>query len=164
MKHEHFNGACAQIGRTIAARIFPDQDVLETIEEICSTYNIRYGQISSCIGSLRHVVMNYVDREVPTKAEDGYTTRVEMSGGFSLLAGQGLVSPADEEGKLNIHLHFTFTGKNNVVYGGHILRGTRSLTTIDLFITELNGIKIRRFREESTGVVVSAFEEDTSEI
>jgi len=157
MTKENFNSAVAQTGRTIAARILPDKDVLETIEEICQAYNIKYGQISTCIGSLRKINMNYVSSSVFK-----YTTSMVMEGAFSILAGQGLVSPAEEKDKLNTHLHFVISGQHDAIYGGHVEHGTRTLTTLDLFITELSGLKISRSRDEVTGAVVTSFEEDRS--
>lgn len=158
MEKKHFSAAQASSGRVIAARILPDLDILETIEEICGYYNIRYGQISVCIGSLRQIKMNYVSTTVPIPGQ-GYTTKMELDGAFSLLCGMGLVSPAEQEGKLNTHLHIVVSGQHDAVYGGHVEKGTRTLTTTDLFITELTGLEISRSRDPETGAVVTSFHE-----
>lgn len=158
-EQKHYSAACAQTtGRVISARILPDLDILDTIEEICMEYGIRYGQISTCIGSLRSFSCNFVSTPVPA-GEHGYTTHLEMAGAFSILSGMGLVSPADEEGHLNTHLHFVVSGQNDAVYGGHVERGTRTLTTTDLFITELTGIEIHRAKDPQTGAVTTTFKE-----
>lgn len=158
MNDKHFSAARATSGRVIAARIFPDLDILETIEEICREYGIGYGQISVGIGSLRRVAMNYVSTANPAPGM-GYTTRLEMEGAFSLLCAQGLVSPAEEQGRLNTHLHMVISGQNNAIYGGHVEKGTRTLTTTDLFITELTGIAIDRKRDPASGVMLTSFRE-----
>lgn len=159
MSEIHYSAAKAQTtGRIIAARILPDLDILDTIEEICAEYGIKYGQISTCIGSLRSFCCNYVSTATPT-LEHGYTTPLKMEGAFSILSGMGLVSPANEEGRLNTHLHFVVSGQNDSVYGGHVEKGTKTLTTTDLFITELSGIEIRRATDPITGAVTTSFKE-----
>lgn len=158
MKEEIFSSAVAKSGRVIAARVHPDLDVLETIETICQHYGIKYGQISTCIGSLRRISMNYVSIAKPEPGK-GYTTRMEMEGAFSVLSGQGLVSPSEVNGKLNTHLHFVVSGQHDAVYGGHVEKGTLTLTTLDLFITELSGIEISRSKDPMTGAVVTTFSE-----
>lgn len=158
MESKNFSAAGAASGRVVAARIFPDLDLLEGIEEICREFGIGYGQIGVGIGSLRRVAMNYVSTANPGPGE-GYTTRLEMEGAFSLLSAQGLVSPAEEEGRLNTHLHIVVSGQHDAVYGGHVEKGTRTLTTTDLFITELTGIAIDRKRDPASGVMLTSFRE-----
>lgn len=40
------------IGRVIVARIYPGEDLVAGIEEACKKHGIKYGIITSCIGSL----------------------------------------------------------------------------------------------------------------
>ena len=82
-----------------------------------------------------------------------------LDGPFSLIAGQGLVSPGDEPGRLNIHYHCVASGKDNLFYGGHVEPGTITLTTLDLVIQEIHGIDIVRGRDPQTGVVVTSIRE-----
>ena len=155
---KHFSAAAGSTGRVIAARILPDLDVLETIGEICQEYGISYGQISTCIGSLRSVAMNYVSTANPAPGQK-YTTLMTLEGAFNVLAGQGLVSPGDDPAKRDTHIHFVISGQHDAIYGGHLLPGTRTLTTLDLFITELHGIAIVRGKDPATGAVVTNFAE-----
>lgn len=150
----HFDSAAGTMGRVIAARIHPNRDVLASIEEICLAHGVACGQLATTIGSFRRLAMHYVDRVEPTP-EEGYTKQLILEGPFSLIAGQGLVSPGDKPGTLNIHYHAVTSGKNNKFYGGHIEPGTITLTTLDLFITEIGGIDILRGRDPETGVVVT---------
>ena len=156
---ENYSAAVArETGRVICARILPDRDVIGTLEEICAKYGIKYGKIDVCIGSLRKINFKYVSTANPGPGE-GYTTPASLSGAFNILAGQGLVSPGDEEGKLNTHIHFVISGQMDAVLGGHIDRGTRTLTTTDLFITELAGIRITRGVDPLSGAVTTTFEQ-----
>lgn len=158
MNSTNFSSACGTSGRVIAARILPGLDVLKTIEEICHQYNVKYGQITTSIGSLRRISLNYVDRTTPVEGK-GYTTHIEKDGPYSVLCGQGLVSPSEESGKMNIHYHAVVSSENDVIYGGHIEGGTITLTTLDIFILEMHGIEISRNKDQDTGVVVTSFEE-----
>lgn len=155
-----FSSASGTAGRVVAARIFPDMDVISAFEEICTKHGIKNGQITTTIGSLRKINLHYVSRVAPAEGEK-YTTHLEMEGPFSVLSGQGLVSLGDEPGTVNIHYHAVVSGQDDVIYGGHIEKGTVTLTTMDVFIQELHGIEISRERDESTGVsiVVTAFKE-----
>lgn len=154
----HFSSACGTSGRVVAARILPNLDILSTIEEICAKHNIKYGQITTSIGSLRRISLNYVSRTTPVEGL-GHTTHLEREGPFSVLCGQGLVSPSEEPGKMNIHLHMAISGEEDVVCGGHIEEGTITLSTLDIFILEVNGLEITRGKDPVTGIVFTSFEE-----
>ncbi|PZQ50065.1 MAG: hypothetical protein DI556_08310 [Rhodovulum sulfidophilum] len=157
----HFDSAAGTTGRVIAARIHPDRDVLASIAEICLAHGVTCGQLATTIGSFRRLAMHYVDRVEPTP-EEGYTRQLILEGPFSLIAGQGLVSPGDTPGTLNIHYHAVASGKDNKFYGGHIEPGTITLTTLDLFITEIEGIDILRGRDPETGVIVTTIRPSAS--
>ena len=153
----YFSSAAGQGGRVLAARIHPDRDVLQSIEEVCLAHGITCGQITTTIGSLKRVALHYVSRVEPDP-KLGYTTQLIMEGAFSLLAGQGLVSPGEEPGRLNIHYHAVISGEKDVIYGGHIEPGTTTLTTLDLFISEVHGVDIVRGRDPETGVIVTTIQ------
>lgn len=155
---DKFSSACGSTGRIIAARILPGLDVLEALADICLKHDVRFGQITTSIGSLRRISLNYVSRL--TRAEgQGYTTHMEKEGPFSVLCGQGLVSPGDGPGKMNIHYHAVLSGEKDIVYGGHIEHGTVTLTTLDVFIAEMHGVAISRGKDPQTGAVVTTFTE-----
>lgn len=155
-----FDSASGSVGRVIAARVFPKQDVIEAIENICRKYNISYGEISTTIGSFRRISLNIVTRTTPIPGT-GHMTHIEREGPYSLLCGQGLISPGDEPGKLNIHFHVAVRGDVDPIIGGHVEKGTITLSTMDLFIQEVNGLKIIRKMDENLGVMMTAFEEAT---
>ncbi len=45
-----------------------------------------------------------------------------------------------------------------MIYGGHIEPGTITLTTLDLFVTEVHGVEIVRGRDPETGVIVTTIQ------
>ena len=153
-----FNSACGKTGRLITARIFPNNDVLKTIGEICIKHNIQYGEISTSIGSLRRISFNYVSTTTP-KPGTGHTTHIEKEGPFGLLSGQGVISPGDEPNKMNIHYHAVISREDGVAIGGHIEEGTITLSTLDLVILEITGVKMVRTKDPVNGIVFTSFEE-----
>ena len=154
MTSKYFSSAAGRNGRVVAARIHPDRDVLDAIEEVCLEHGISCGQITTSIGSLKKVALHYVSRVVPDP-KLGYTTQLLMEGPFSLLAGQGFVAPGETPDRLNVHYHAVISGERDVIYGGHIEPGTITLTTLDLFIVEIEGIDIVRAVDPNTGVLLT---------
>lgn len=49
-----FNEACGNAGKVVAARLLPDTDLIEGIEEICKSNQIKYAYVS-CFGSFKNV-------------------------------------------------------------------------------------------------------------
>ena len=47
-----FNEACGNAGKVVAARLLPDTDLIEGIEEICKSNQIKYAYVS-CFGSFK---------------------------------------------------------------------------------------------------------------
>lgn len=152
-----FSSAAGTTGRIVVARVAPDMDLLESLEAICVRHGIRYGVITGTIGSLRRVNLHFVNRVVPIEGK-GYTDPLVMDGPFNVLCGQGLVSPADDPDRRNIHYHAVLSGENDVVYGGHIEKGTVTLTTLDVSILEIHDIALARKRDPQTGVIVTFVE------
>lgn len=156
----NFVSAKGTTGKIVAARLFGGVDILLAIEQLCEKHSIECGFISVCIGSLRKVSFKYTARLVPTEKE-GYVSNVEIQGPFQLLGGQGIITPSEERGKREIHLHLIFSGNMVNVHGGHIKEGTLTLTTTDLVITETKGIRSVREKDPETGIIFTRFEEET---
>ena len=49
-----FKEACGNAGKVVAARLLPDTDLIEGIEEICKSNQIKYAYVS-CFGSFKNV-------------------------------------------------------------------------------------------------------------
>ena len=153
-----FTSAAGTGGRIIAARIIPGQDIIETLEDICRRYDIKYGHISSAIGSLRRVSLNIVTRTTPIPGS-GHMTHIEREGPYCLLSGQGLISPGAKPDSFDIHLHIAVRGDTDPVMGGHVEIGTITLSTTEFFIHEVHGVKITRKVDEVVGMPMTTFEQ-----
>ena len=47
-----FHDACGTTGKTVAARLLPDTDLIEGIEEVCKKNNIKHAYVT-CFGSFK---------------------------------------------------------------------------------------------------------------
>ena len=58
---------------------------------------------------------------------------------------------------MNIHYHAVVSDKTNQVFGGHIEKGTITLSTCDFVISEFEDISIKREKDPKTGIVFTTF-------
>lgn len=54
-----FDSQSGSTGRVMVARLYPGEDLLTGIGEACKKHGIKYGIITSCIGSLSSVYLKY---------------------------------------------------------------------------------------------------------
>ncbi len=142
--------AAGRAGRVIAARIMPDSDLLVTICDLCVENDIEFAQIGSCIGSMKKMNFVYALNDDTQYYKIRYSDPVELTGAIEFLGAQGIVAK-DNEGKHQIHLHAHFSDEDMKVYGGHILNeGNIVLATIDLIITEILDVDIKRNYHEAS--------------
>lgn len=153
------NPAVGKPGRLVATRIMPGMDLITGIEEACKAHGITHGTIICTIGSLACAALNFVSHaNVRTDGGHGHTTLLELNEPLGLLGGNGVVS-VGESGELDVHYHATISGKDDKVYGGHMLRGRcKVLSTTDVIIQEMVGIRVKRSKDPVTGITFTSFE------
>jgi predicted DNA-binding protein with PD1-like motif len=154
-----YNAAVATGERIIVARIMPKRDLIESIERICVDYDISYGIIVSSIGSLCKVSLNIVTRTIPEPGK-GHADHIELEGPFSLLCGQGIIMPGDDPNRREIHYHVAIRGENLDINGGHVGYGTQTLSTTDISIHEISGIRAVREIDKKLGVKITAYKQE----
>ncbi|MCD5415464.1 MAG: DNA-binding protein [Clostridiales bacterium] len=138
-------------GRVIIARILPDAEMIESIQEICKKNEIETAYISTCIGSLKKISFVYALTDQNRFYGIKYSKTVEMKGPIEFLGAQGIIAKDDEE-KYQIHLHAHFSDEYMNVYGGHVLNsGNIVLATIDIVINEIIDVNIKRNYHETSG-------------
>jgi hypothetical protein len=138
-------------GRVITARIMPESDLLVEIKNICQARNIETAYINTCIGSMKKITFVYAVTDETQFYNIKYCDPVEMTGAIEFLSAQGIVAK-DDAGEHKIHLHAQFSDEQMTVYGGHILEeGNIVLATIDLIITEVLDVNIKRNYHEASG-------------
>lgn len=119
-----FNEACGNAGKVVAARLLPDTDLIEGIEEICKSNQIKYAYVS-CFGSFKKCGYMYLVPKSTAKVKAGYGDIITKEGPIEFL--------------------------NGTVFGGHIVKGhTPTLTTVDLIIMEIKDVEMLRVYDEET--------------
>ena len=138
-------------GRVITARIMPESDLLLEIKNICQARNIETAFINTCIGSMKKMTFVYALKDETRDYKIRYSEPVEMTGAIEFLGAQGIVAK-DDDGNHQIHLHAQFSDEQMTVFGGHLLEeGNIVLATIDLIITEVLDVNIKRNYHEASG-------------
>lgn len=146
-----FKDCEGKIGKVITARIMPDSDLIESIEEICKKRNIQNAYISTCIGSLKKSTFVYALTDTSQYFNLKYSEPVVLTGIIEFLGAQGFISK-DDKGQYLTHLHAQFSDEDMRVYGGHILnKGNIVLATMELVINEISDVNIKRDYHEESG-------------
>lgn len=153
MSEIRYKAAAGQVGRVIAARLFPGTDLIEGIEKICKDHGIKYAAVVCSIGSLQKATFMYLVPKPEAKMKAGYTAPYELPGPIEFLGGQGIVCEG-ENGEMITHFHCTISDQLDHVYGGHVVKGKNPiLMTMDLVIIEIKGAKLLRKYDAETEVV-----------
>lgn len=143
-----FHEACGQAGKVVAARLLPDTDLIEGIEEVCKANEIQYAYVS-CFGSFKKCGYMYLVPKEKAKVKAGYGDVIKKEGPIEFLNGTGVV--CQNNNQYDTHFHATMCDKDGNVFGGHIVKGyTPTLTTVDLVIMEIKDVEMLRVYDEET--------------
>ncbi len=136
---KYFTGTAGK--RVIVVNLLRGDKLLESIRAVCGEAGIRYGIITSAIGSLQRVHFHRVVSlaEVP---EDEY---VVIERPMELASLQGLIVDG------NPHIHMVVSDTERT-YTGHLEEGTVVLYLVELSILELDGLSITRKKLKGNAV------------
>src|SRR6056297_129183 len=138
-------------GKTVAARIMPDSNLIEEIIAICKENQLEAAYIPTCIGSLKKARFVYAIPDDSTYFKMVYSEPVELDGPIEFLNAQGIVAKG-ENGEYLVHLHAVMSDKDMKVYGGHVVDdGNIVLATIDLVLNEIKDINLARKYDKNSG-------------
>ena len=125
----------------IFVRLFPNEDVIEGLREVCLKHKVKTAVVLSGIGQLSSFELGFFKQKgdyVPQKFNEPY----------ELLSLTGNISLQDKG--YNFHLHATLSDINKQTVGGHFIGGVVSITgEIVLLKTDLSVI---RKIEQSSGL------------
>ncbi len=140
--------AAGKIGRIVAFRLAPGEDLLEGLAEACKKHELNNGIILTGIGSLR-VARFFNPVPLPSKKIGyGYGDPIVLTGPIELLSASGMICKGDN-GETLFHIHCSFSDQNGGGWGGHLIEGNTVLITADFVIAEVEDINMgRRFNEE----------------
>jgi len=148
MSNVRFKDACGKSGKVVAARLLPGTDLLTGIEEVCKKNGIDFALVN-CFGSFSATGYMYLVPKAEAKVGAGYGDVLKEDGPVEFLSGVGVVCKND--GICDIHFHGTMCNKEGTVFGGHLVKGQNpTLTTVDIVIIEVEGIKMLRQYDDET--------------
>ena len=125
----------------VIARLFPNENVMEQLKELCFKHKIQTGIFLFGIGQLGQVELGFFK-------EKGNYMNQKFETPYELLSLSGNVSL--QENGYEFHLHAALGAADKSVVGGHLISGVVSITLeIAILKTE---IKINREIEEETGL------------
>lgn len=138
-------------GRVVVARLLPGEDLISGIAEACRRHGIKYGIITSCIGSLDSLYLQYYFE--PKSADDpfGKDRDLVLHAPTVLISGQGLVCENVSDGTIDVHLHAIMRDNQGKVYGSHIPPGGNiAQYTVDVAILEVKDMRLLRVWDDET--------------
>lgn len=94
-------------------RIEPGDDLLNSLKSIFVKAKIKSGIIVSCIGSLQHASLVFLQNNFK------YSQPMKINGPLEFLSGQGTIGK--NNGEISIHLHGIVSDPDMCVYGGHFV-------------------------------------------
>ena len=128
--------------RVIFARMYPGEDVLESIEAVAKKHGVRSGQLS-LIGAVSKAKLGYFHREAVEYRDFTVEEDVEV------VSCMGNI--ATHEGNLVVHAHMIVADEAGKCWGGHLLLGCEVSVTIELVIIETE-LELTRKRDDKTGL------------
>ncbi|HIH61553.1 MAG TPA: DUF296 domain-containing protein [Methanobacteriales archaeon] len=113
----------------IVKRIRPSQDLKEELLKIKD----KSGIIVSGIGSLEKATLRLADEKI-----------VKVKGPLEIISIQGTITVN------GIHVHIAVANKHGKMMGGHLKRGCKVHTTVEIAILPYNGT-LKRLKDKETG-------------
>ncbi|MFV9568426.1 PPC domain-containing DNA-binding protein [Thermoanaerobacter mathranii] len=130
------------IERRFIGRFQYRKDLLEEINKIITSENIRSGEIR-IIGAVSKAVFSYYDAQSKNYI---YISKDEH---MEILNATGNISVKD--GKPFAHVHITLADKNGNAFGGHLMEGT-IIFAAEFVISDYGENKLERIYDETTGL------------
>ncbi len=141
------------LGKIVAIRLSPGEDLLEGLEAGCVAAGVRQGVIVSGLGSLDGA--NYFDPVVldGTKAGYGYGDPITLTTPIELTSLNGIIC-VDDSGGMAIHAHCSLSDSTGHAFGGHVNPGNRALLTLDIVVAEIDGMHMGRRLDPDLNVLI----------
>ena len=121
--------------RTVAARFTPGVDLRNAVERLGQEHHVEAGCVVSAVGSLKSATLRLAGADTYTK----------FKGPFEIVSLSGTISPT------GVHLHLSIAGTDGTAVGGHLVRGCVVLTTVEIVLADLGGVRFARMPDAMTG-------------
>jgi hypothetical protein len=127
----------------IFVRLFPNEDIFESLEKVCKKHEIKTALILSGIGQLKKFQLGYFKKK-------GNYSLEKFKKPHELLSLSGNIIFSEKEEKYKFHLHAVLGNKEKHSIGGHLLKGKVEVTN-EIVLLKTN-LQIRRKLEKETGL------------
>ena len=117
----------------IFLRLERGEDLMEGIQAAFAKFGVKYGTITSCLGSLSRTVYNYIAYNDKSVTKTGFTENITSDVPNEVLAACGTVG-VSEKGGFDIHIHAVMIEPDAKIFGGHLQPGCRVLVTMEMSI------------------------------
>lgn len=125
----------------IFTRLFPGEDVLVSLREVCQKHQVETAVVLSGLGQLGEFEIGFFK-------EKGNYLPEKFSQPHELVSLTGNISKQAEE--YEFHLHALLSNGQKEVVGGHFMGGKVSVTGEIVLLK--TGLKVKRETEEMTGL------------
>lgn len=142
------------IGRVLAIRMAPGDDLFGTTLKICQERGVKAGVILSVAASLQKAVLRNVWQfPDPFPINDACRIFTPINGPLELLQMSGNVTQT-EDGEPYLHAHVTISmGRPEATcFGGHLVEGCTIFSTCEMVLAELSDISFMRLMDKHTRV------------
>jgi uncharacterized protein len=128
-------GTHGAAGRVHVLRLAPGADVRQSLLDWCTIEEVSAACIIGSVGSLSAASLRMA----------GADTGTCITGDLELITLQGLLSVD------GIHLHALVADDAGAIKGGHVLSGCCVRTTLEVVVMEIDGLRMERRHDETTG-------------
>jgi predicted DNA-binding protein with PD1-like motif len=149
-----YDVAEAGMGRVLAIRMAPGDDLFGTTLKICKERGVRAGVILSAAASLQKAVLRNVWQfPDPFPITDACRIFTPVQGPLELLQMSGNITQT-EAGEPYLHAHVTISlGRPEATcFGGHLVEGCAIFSTCEMVIAEMADIAFMRIMDKHTRV------------
>jgi len=126
-------------GKVVLARLYEDEDLLESITEQAKKSRIKTGYFI-LIGTLKRAKLGFY--------REGRYQPIEMAGPLEITSCVGNVSI--KKGEPFTHAHISVSNDKGEVFGGHALLGCTVAATGELVLVETAGVNLQRKFDKKT--------------
>jgi predicted DNA-binding protein with PD1-like motif len=118
------------LGKMVMARLKPNQDITESIEELCLQNNIQTAIVRSAVGSL-------IDGNLTYACADGWRDMQVNGPGVEILNITGEVSFDDDAKQPSSRLQGIIADTDGRIFAGRLIKGSNlSFITIEVTLQE----------------------------
>jgi len=126
-------------GKVVLARLYEDEDLLESITEQAKKSRIKTGYFT-LIGTLKRAKLGFY--------REGRYQPIEMAGPLEITSCVGNLSI--KKGEPFTHAHISVSNDKGEVFGGHALPGCTVAATGELVLVETAGVNLQRKFDKKT--------------